>query len=300
VIADAIAELLGIPPQRGEEWQIACPAPEHDDARPSASIYVGEPTERLRGGKKVMRLPGMWTCYSCHRSGRISSEAIETYEPTFDRNLQVAIDQLETTERRVYPESWLDLWEFPGGVHPYWLDRFPEWVCRRHRLGYDFERMAGTYPFRSPTGEVLGVVRRSFDLDTTGWKYRYPAGVDKSALLYGYHWAVQEQSKWVVLGEGALDAVACWEVGAAGLAIYGSRIAAEQVRLLNRLYPTTILLAFDDDDAGHAAAEQVLTHPDLACIDVRTVDLRGANDIADIPARERAEVLRDALDPELR
>lgn len=296
-IKDLVAEYLGITPQRGEEWTILCPSPEHIDNRPSASIYVGEPMVRMRGGKETIRLPGMWTCYSCHAAGRISNEAIENYTPTTDRNIEVIEDNLDAleAERRVYPEAWLDLWDYPGGTHPYWLSRFSEATCTAHRLGYDFEREAGTYPLRAPDGSLVGVVRRSLDTDATGWKYRYPKGIDLHAegFMYGYASVRSSGASVVALCEGALDAVACDEAEQAALAIYGSKISEAQVRLINRLYPDTVILCFDSDAAGRDATNQVL-RAGLTCYDVRVVDLGGANDIAELSVEQRRKVLMDA------
>ena len=294
-LREPIAELLGIRPQPGTEWTIMCPSPEHNDARPSASIYVGEPMERLRGGKTVIRKPGTWFCYSCHRAGRITSDTIESYEPSYDRNLQVALENLEEHEQRVYPESWLGLYESPGGVHPYWLGRFEEDTSRRHRLGYDFETHAGTYPFRDPAGRVLGVVRRFLDPESR-MKYRYPAGVEKSELLYGYHWAVERDASSVILGEGALDAVAMDEAitgDMAALAIYGSRVSQAQVKLINRLYPKTIFFAFDDDDAGLDALEHAWTQ-DWCTTDLRYVQW-SAKDPGELSVSRRRSDIEGAV-----
>jgi hypothetical protein len=296
-LSDLIAEYLGITPQRGDEWTITCPHPDHSDRRPSASIYVGEPMVRQRGGAKYLRLPGMWICYSCHASGRISNEGIENYEPTADRNLDVALANLENVEQRVYPESWLDLWEYPGGVHPYWLARFGEATCRRHRLGYDFERNSGTYPLRDPAGRLLGVVRRSFEAAARN-KYRYPTGIDVRQLLYGYAEAVAMGAEVVVVGEGALDAVAVDEAGAVGLAIYGSHLSPEQVHLLNRLYPTTIIWAFDNDEAGRRATAHALDPTTgVVCTDQRVLELGAFNDVAQIPLEMRRRALVDWVKP---
>lgn len=294
-LREAVAELLGIRPMPGNEWTIMCPSPEHSDHRPSASIYVGEPMERLRGGKTVIRQPGTWFCYSCHRAGRVTSDAIESYEPSYDRNLQVALENLEEHEQRVHPESWLGLYEAPV-VHPYWLGRFDESTCRYHRLGYDFEQDAGTYPFRDPAGRVLGVVRRFLDPDSR-MKYRYPTGVEKSELLYGYHWAVKYDSPYVILGEGALDAVAMDEAiptnEMAAMAIYGSRISQQQVKLINRLYPRTIFFAFDNDDAGHDALEHAWEQ-DWCTTDLRYVEW-SAKDPGELSVARRRSDIEGAL-----
>lgn len=275
---------------------IICPSPDHDDARPSASIYVGEPMERLRGGKTVKRLPGMWTCYSCHRAGRISSEAIENYTPSTDRNLEVITDNLTAMEheRRVYPESWLDLFDYPGGIHPYWLSRFSEATCTFHRLGYDYEKDAGTYPLRAPNGDVVGVVRRS--LDGVGPKYRYPKGIDLHAegFLYAYHEVRTSGSAVVALCEGALDAIACWESGTAAMAIYGSKISEAQVKMINRLDLATVLLCFDNDLAGQDATRRVL-YAGLECPDLRVVPLPPGSDIAELSVPLRRKAFADAV-----
>jgi len=296
-LREAVAELLGIRPQPGDEWVIMCPSPDHNDARPSANIYVGEPMERLRGGKTVMRKPGTWFCFSCHRAGRITSEAIENYEPSYDRNVQVALENLEEQEVRVYPESWLGLYEVPGGIHPYWLGRFDEATCRRHRLGYDHEANAGTYPFRTPTGDVLGVVRRYLDPDAR-IKYRYPKGIDvhTGGFLYGYHDAVQRDLSSVILGEGALDAVACDEAvrgEMAAMAIYGSKISPAQVKMINRLYPKTIFLAFDNDQAGWDALE-LAWHQDWCTTDIRYVEW-SAKDPGELSVSRRRDDIEGAL-----
>lgn len=298
-IRDLVAEYLGIAAQRGDEWLIHCPDPDHNDSKPSATIYVGEPMERLRGGSVVRRTPGLWHCFSCGAAGKISNDAIENYTPTTDRNIEV-FDQVwaELADTHVQlPEAWLDLYAYPGGVHPYWLSRMSESTAVAWRMGYDPERNAGTYPLRSPDGRLLGVVHRSFDTEATGWKYRYPPGVEKNELLFGHHevdqaW-IDATSRVLAVCEGALDAIACWEAGVAAVAILGSRISPAQVRLLNRLCPTTVLVCFDNDEAGRGA-EAGLLRAGIECLDVRRVELGTAKDIAELGIAERTQALARA------
>lgn len=155
-------------------------------------------------------------------------------------------------ESRVYPESWLNRWD-AGPTHPYWLARVGEAAARAFRLGYDSERNEVTYPLRDSGGRVLGVVRRNLD-GGDGPKYRYPIGIDVGRLLFGYE---RSSRRVVVLCEGALDCIALWNIGVQAFAIYGSRLSEEQIKLVDRIDPDTVVCAFDNDDAGFHAYLQV-------------------------------------------
>jgi hypothetical protein len=288
-----IAEFLGISPQVGTEWTIMCPSPNHQDHRPSASIYVGEPTERLKGGQLVWRLPGMWVCYSCGARGRVSTQGIEEYEPTTDRNLDVATQLLDEAGRTYFPESWLDLFDYYDGTHPYWLSRFSEATCWQHRLGYDFDTDCGTYPLRDNQGRVLGVVRRDFSGDRP-WKYKYPTGIDIGTLMYGYSEIATYGASTIVLTEGALDAIAVQEVGYNGLAIYGSKLRPAQETLIRKLYPDLIVTAFDNDDAGREAHESVMEAVGYR-FTVIQAELGQYKDIAEAPPEARREILYETV-----
>ena len=102
------------------------------------------------------------------------------------------------------------------------------------------------------------MVRRS--LGGEGPKYRYPAGVDVGRLLFNY---TSMRREAVVLCEGALDAIALWNVGVDAFAIYGSRLSVEQVRLIDRIDPEYIYTCYDMDDAGwlaHRDTEHAFKH----------------------------------------
>lgn len=209
---------------RGIERPFLCP--EHGDSRPSASINI---------------VKGKWFCYTCHAHGDLTGEA-RLIEPDYhaqklwlDRKLAVGT---------IYPEAWLNRWD-AGPVHPYWMERVGEAAARHFRLGADAEANAVTYPLRDPAGQVVGVVRRS--LGDEGPKYRYPAGVDVGRFLFQY---TPEHRDAVVLCEGALDAIALWNVGIDAFAIYGSRLSAAQVMLISKIDPEYVYTCYDLDEAG--------------------------------------------------
>lgn len=211
----------------GVERPFLCP--EHGDSRPSASVNII---------KKV------WYCYTCHAHGGLDGEALLA-EPDYHQ-MRLWVDR-KLAEGTVYPESWLAQYD-AGPVHPYWLRRVGEVAARRFRLGSDPEAEAVTYPLRDPAGQVLGVVRRS--LNSGGPKYRYPAGIDVGRLLFNYS---TDQRRAVVLVEGALDAIALWNVGVDAFAIYGSRLSVDQVRLVDKVDPEWVYTAYDADNAGWQA-----------------------------------------------
>jgi hypothetical protein len=222
---------------RGVERPFLCP--EHGDSRPSASVNI---------------IKRKWYCYTCHAHGDLNGEAMLA-EPDY-LSMKLWLDN-KLAEGTVYPESWLNRWD-AGPVHPYWLGRVGEAAARVHRLGNDAEAEAVTYPLRDPTGQVLGVVRRS--LLGGGPKYKYPAGIDVGRLLFNY---TPEHREAVVLTEGALDAIALWNVGIDAFAIYGSRLSVAQVRLIDRIDPEYVYTCYDQDEAGwraHRETEKAFAH----------------------------------------
>lgn len=217
---------------RGRERAFRCPV--HDDRHASASVNVAK---------------GLWVCYSCGAKGTVDS-VIESEGVRFGED----IEELLGHEQRVYTEPWLDQYANPKlPVHPYWLSRFTEVAARRFKLGYDHDKGSPCYPIRTPNGSVLGVVRRQLDRDP---KYLYPRGVNKSSLLFGYE---QGASDYVVLVEGALDAVACWEAGHPAFGIYGSLLHEDQMALLARTGVTRVIEALDNDRPGRVAVEGRVT-----------------------------------------
>jgi len=62
-----------------------------------------------------------------------------------------------------------------------------------------------------------------------------------------------------VLVEGSLDAVAVDEVGYPAIATLGSRISPEQALAIRKAGITTLVTAFDNDEAGYAATVEMPT-----------------------------------------
>jgi len=254
---------------RGVERSFLCP--EHGDSRPSASVNII---------KKV------WVCYTCHAHGDLTGEAALA-EPDY-HSMKLWLDN-KLSEGTIYPEAWLNRWD-AGEVHPYWLNRVGETAARAFRLGSDASTNTLTYPLRDPTGQVLGVVRRA--LGAHGPKYLYPTGIDVGSLLFNYTPSARSA---VVLVEGALDAIALWNVGVDAFAIYGSRLSPAQVKLIDRIDPEYVYTCYDRDDAGWAAyrdTERAFKHRLVSRL---SWPASWGKDIDDIGVDRRRNVVHDLV-----
>lgn len=286
---DYLTSVLGIREQHGDEWTVFCFNPEHRARRPHASIYVGEDTTRkLSNGKTVHRLQGMWICYSCGSHGRVTPDGISC-EPSFSDLLDYIDRDLEEPDAvRIYPEAWLDIFT----PHPYWKERGISYAAQRHfKLGWDYETDCVTIPVRDHRGRVLGVCRRR--LDGGQPKYSYPKGVRTHDLLFGYH-ELGDDTRGVVLVEGAVDQIALWEAGVPALGVYGSRVSDEQVRLLRACNPLYVCLAFDMDAAGEQAADHFMTLELPFPVERARWDPEEGKDVAALDVVRRVQVVEQA------
>lgn len=259
---------LALAMQHGEgaERPCRCPSPAHEDTRASASVNIV---------KKV------WYCYACQASGKVDSKL----EPS-TAELLALLDPERAA--RIYPASWLEL--FGSGY--YWQTRFPAEICKRFNLGEDPFTGEATYPVYTPKGHLAGVARR-----TDGpQKYLYPVGWSASRSLACYPQAIQAAPAIVVLTEGYADAVAVWEAGAVGLAVYGSGLHHPQRELIARLNVKLVVMGFDSDDAGRTAAQRSTEIcNDLTATVTALWSDAGAKDPAELPVQARRDVLNAAV-----
>lgn len=262
----------------GDEAIVSCPHPDHEDRNPSAAINV-----RKR----------LWTCYSCGRGGSIESLLGGQVADVAVEDLLMEISTELAGYGSVssgYPESWLDQFDLGGFVHPYWTERgLSDAVCREFRLGYDLDTGTVTYPLRGPSGAVLGVVRRATD-STTMPKYRYPDHAPVSKTLFAYY-KIQHGAEDVIVTEGALDALAMWDVGLVAVAQMGATLSREQVQLLRKLNPSSITFAYDQDPAGNKALSRALENRELAFCPMRIMrwDREDGKDPLELSPDQRVE-----------
>lgn len=236
---------------------------EHNDFTASASVNINK---------------GVWYCYTCHAKGKTDNIALDE---SFD--LSHIMDLLE--EPRPVSERMLDMYT-AGPVHPYWLSRFSEQACRLFQLGYDPAAGRPCYPVRDPFGQLLGITTRNLD---EGPKYRYPQHVKTHNLLFNY---TPEDRRQVILVEGAMDVIACWEAGFEAFGIYGSALSDRQVQLLRAVAPDRVVLAFDNDTAGRNCERQAAESlDDFEVVALPWGEYEQWGDPADMPTSLRTQVL---------
>lgn len=118
----------------------------------------------------------------------------------------------------------------------------------------------------------------------------------KSKILYGLETTKQEIKKIgaAVIVEGELDMISSWQVGIKNtVAIKGSALTEEQVRLLSR-FSKELILALDADVAGDSAARRGIEIAEKEGLDIRVVRLGKYKD-PDDAARADSEFLKKAI-----
>lgn len=243
-----VRSIFDIHNDHGDEWDALCPV--HQDSNPSARVNVAK---------------GVWYCHTCHEGGPIIKLAQELGHELPDAvsdwimlgDCYEALLALQPPEEpTVYPEAWLARFSSPT---TFWSDvrGFSQAAIDRFALGYDPAAQRATHAVRDFDGRILGVSARATQ-DGQHPKYKHPYGFRKTEHLFGA-WESRDMLEAgplpgvICLTEGALDAIALWDVGFAAVAQLGSELSPAQADLLQRLNPREIVLAYDADRAGRVS-----------------------------------------------
>jgi DNA primase len=151
--------------------------------------------------------------------------------------------------------------------HPYFAERglTPETVAE-FGLGFcDKGVMSGriAIPIHNMDSELVGYAGR--------WpgkppeerpKYRLPDGFKKASEIYRLAQALREPEEYpLIIVEGFFDVMKLWQLGIRKtVALMGSSMSATQEQLIIRVTNenSTIIVMFDEDDAGRAGRDEVL------------------------------------------
>jgi len=217
----------------------------------------------------------------CGAKGRVDQNQIPV-----ETTLKYVDQILESYEQRTFPESYLDVFERPGD---YWTSRFSRRTGVELGFIHDRSRDQSGYAIRDTRGKILGIVYRS-DFP----KYKYPQGVTTSELLFNYHNIQAGKPLFIV--EGAPDVAALWDIGVQAVGTFGARLYPAQERLIRRLSPCRIHVAYDMDEAGRTGAYGATQRLSEAGIATTTLAWKEAKDAGEMSKETRTKIFSAALD----
>lgn len=169
----------------------------------------------------------------------------------------------------------------------------------RARRQQDFFRGRVLFPIFDAQDRPIGFGGRILP-GQDGPKYRNTGQTplyDKSKVLYGLNWAKADvvRAEEVIVCEGYTDVIGFADVGVPrAVATCGTSLTEDHVRQLRR-FARRLVLAFDPDAAGAAAAERVYAWEQAHELEVVVADLPPGQDPGDL-ARSDPERLRAAVE----
>lgn len=259
-VTDVVVRLFGLEgTERGDELDMLCPDPDHNDSSPSASVNM---------------VTGFWHCFSCGKGGDLiglgrralgrSPEAIE--ELLSPDSPEALIALLESRARKrptlrrrelilpspmVYPDEPLDeLYErgFTAETLRRWDVRYvPSEVLEGQKGDFTIYSSIGI-PIEDRRQRVLAWCYRR-TANSGEWQPRYLYTGGSEGLIMNTWFGVQHhlKAKHIVVVEGALDAMWLDQAGIPALALLGSSMGSRKLMELRRYRSVTLL---GDRDAG--------------------------------------------------
>ncbi len=145
------------------------------------------------------------------------------------------------------------------GGYPYLVQRGID-CATADEFGVGFFRGSGlmrgrvAIPIHDEGGRLVAYCGRA--VDGSEPRYRFPAGFQKSRVLFNYHRALGRGSGQAVLVEGFFDCMRVHQAGFACVALMGVQLSDRQKEQLVRGFHRVVVL-MDGDDAGRAANERI-------------------------------------------
>jgi DNA primase len=162
----------------------------------------------------------------------------------------------------------------------------------------DFFRARILFPIFDERGRVVGFGGRKLP-DTDGPKYQNSRDSElynKSRVLYGLNWAKADAVNHgeIVICEGYTDVIGFARAGIPrAVATCGTALTEDHVRHLKR-FTRRLVLAYDADEAGQAAADRVYAWEQAHDVEVAVVALPAGSDPDEL-ARTSPETLHAAV-----
>ncbi|MEK7543220.1 MAG: DNA primase [Patescibacteria group bacterium] len=175
-------------------------------------------------------------------------------------------------------------------------------LAYRNKNGLYRDRFDGRimFPIANAVGKTVAFTGRILKDSETEPKYvNSPESpvFNKSKILYGFHKSKNEiaHAKSVVVVEGQMDFLMAWQSGVKNVvAVSGTGLTNFHLERLRRL-AETVILSFDNDNAGIKALERSLDACNEFDFHVKVIDLRPYKDPADA-AKSDPKFLLDAVE----
>jgi DNA primase len=244
-----------------------CPLPTHGSQRSRLSFSVDT-------------VKNVWACHSASccklRQGRVGGNVLDLVaclEECSIRNAALRLqehwrsgrdDNRQLASRGSSRSSPLPL---PGlrfslrlRWHPYLEERGVQpGTATEFGIGYytgsGFLHHRIVFPIHDSAGQLVGYAGRR--LDGCEPRYLFPAGFQKSQVVFNLHRAVREAAGCAIVVEGFFD---CLRVHQAGypnvVALMGISLSEVQEQLLRQRFPRLVLM-LDGDEAGRRASQQL-------------------------------------------
>lgn len=163
---------------------------------------------------------------------------------------------------------------------------------------YETFRSRLIFPIRDATGRVVGFGGRTLIDDKAKYlNTRQTALFDKGRNLYGIELAREAiaSRRRAIIVEGYTDCMACHQAGfTEAVATLGTALTEAHVDLLRR-FGEEIVLLFDSDAAGEAAADRAIALALPRCVKVRLGRIPEGKDPSDFLGRASAADFSDVL-----
>jgi len=252
-----------------------------DQYRGRCPIHQGEGKEAFHANLKR----GVFHCFACGAGGNvldfvaameggsIREAALRLRRYPGDTSVsavpaaaELTRRKLVTKKRRVNPPLGFTL-ELDRR-HPYLARRGIEGATADH-FGVGYFRghglMSGciAIPIHDDAGRLVAYCGRAND--GVEPRYRFPAGFQKSQVLFHFHQARAGGGDQVIVVEGFFDCMRVYQAGFSGVvALMGARLSPAQKNLLAARF-TEIVLLLDGDLTGRAATARIASDLASAC-----------------------------------
>lgn len=223
-----------------------CWCPFHEDKHPSFAIHENT---------------GLYICFACGEKGswknlvyRLNGPE-EFLELSSDEKLaNISFPKDVSRKKRVIETLWeepfLDIFE--PALHPHVLQRgFPKPLLVAFGVRWDPKHRQIIVPVRDYDGRLVGVVRRQLKARP---KYIID-GYKRTEVLFGLHKA--ERGAPIIITEGIFDALRAYQFHYSGVALQGTTISMQHIKLLSK-FTDEVWVGLDNDSVGQREQKRVV------------------------------------------